>query len=42
MRIGGASSGGSDVAHASHHDSPQQIGEPENIGLLSIVFGNFV
>ena len=36
-KIGGASSGDSGVAHASHHDSPQQIGETENIGLLSIV-----
>jgi len=42
MRIGGSSSGDSDVAYASDHDSPQEIGETETIGLLSIVFGNFV
>jgi len=42
MRIGGASSGNPGVAHASYHDSAQQIGETENIGPLSIIFGNFV
>jgi len=42
MGICGASSGDSDVAHASHHDSPQQIGETKNIGTLCIVSGNFV
>ena len=40
MGICGASRGGSDVAHASHHDSPKQMEETKNIGLLWVTGQN--